>query len=175
MKSLKESLFDTEENLDKFDEHTFNIPDLSDFWISNFDRKEYSVCWQCKDKLEKYKYCRWCPLDSCGIIFSINKRGDTANYYFTAQFAGNRGPKHIPNFNYYLLGWSCDDYPDKPINYLKKVILTLIKHLATNPKAFEEMIDYVRRCSNHNAAKRSYDDGTYMKVRSFMELMKIKG
>lgn len=175
MKTLYESIFDVEDNIEKVENAALNIPELSDFWMSHYERKEYSVCWQCKDKLKKYKYARWCIPDSCGIIFSINKSRTTGDCYFTAEFAGNRGPKHMPSFTHNVLGWSCHDYPDKPINYLKKVILTLIKHLATNPKAFDEMIDYVEKCSIHNAAKQSYDDGTSMKVRSFMELMKIKG
>ena len=172
---LYESVFDVDDNIKKVENVALNIPELSDFWMSHYERKEYSVCWQCADKLKRYQYCRWCIQDSKGIIFSINKNRDTGDYYFIAEFAGNRGPKHMPTFTHRLLGWSCHDYPGKPINYLKKVILSLIKHLATNPKAFDEMINYVKECSNHYAAQQSYNDGKTMPTRSFMELMKING
>lgn len=58
---------------------------------------------------------------------------------------------------------------------LEKVIISLIKHLAQNPKAFTEMLDYNAEIYKDIACKQSYDDGRYMKWREFEELLKIKG
>ena len=173
MKTLYESIFDVEDNIENLDKSTFNIPSISDFYMYSYERKDYAVCWPCREKLAKYRLAAWKPKDSYGITFKICSRD--GKHYISAQFNGPKGPRDHAWPGYTIKGWFGDKYADKPISYNKKVVLSLIEHLAKNPAAFEEMINYIREVRLHDAAKQSYDDGTFKKTRDFAELMKING
>ena len=74
-----------------------------------------------------------------------------------------------------LKGWHSNKWDGKPVNYFKKVVISLIEHLAKNPKAFDELIRYNMEIYKDEACRQSYDDGRYMPSRGLDELMKIKG
>lgn len=170
---LYESVFDIDDNIENLDKGAFNIPSMSDFYMYSYERKDYAVCWPCQEKLAEFRFARWKPKDAYGITFEILNRD--GKHPIIAHFNGPKGKHDHAWPGYRVKGWASDKYADKPVAYNKKVVLSLIEHLAKNPAAFEEMIDYIREVSQHEAARQSYDDGTTKKTRDFMELMKIKG
>lgn len=186
MISLKESLLsdiDTtlargKDDLDK----AMGIPTLGDFYIPRF-RHEYSmVIWRCQDKLEKYSNARWMPDNCPGITFMIypGEKGDNVFYIeccftSTLQYMSAAGYYSAPPlYNKRIYMWRTV-LKDKNRLYCKKVVLSLIRHLSENPKAFNEFMHYIAEYVNHKSAEQSYISGTQMHIRDLMELNKIKG
>lgn len=146
------------------------VPTVDDFrWNSS----GCSVYFPCAEMMRKYRGYAWCPWNSSGLQFSIFRNIDK-KCFLTVSFC-SENEKFASRYAKELKGWQYSKYVDKPVAYWKKVVISLIKHLAENPKAFAEMLDYNAEYYKDLACKQSYDDGRYMNKRSFEELLKIKG
>ena len=169
---MEETIARGQNDLDR----AMGIPTIDDFYTPRSSREYSIVLWRCKDKLERYNNS-WVPVDSPGITFMIYtddacciiESKITDNYLPNDQYklAPPLHNKRIKNWKTVLNG--------KNRTYCKKVVLSLIKHLANNPKAFHEYMHYIAECKNHKSAEQSYHTGKSMPVRDFMELIKIKG
>ena len=177
MKDLKQILegllrgqADTIANGENDTDAALGIPKVDDFiWNSS----GCSVYFPCAEMMRKYRSYAWCPWNSSGLQFSIVKV-PSKGCYVTVRFC-DENTKFASYYAKELKGWQYNKYSDKPVGYWKKVIISLIKHLAENPKAFAEMLDYNAEYYKDIACKQSYDDGRYMNHRGFEELLKIKG
>ena len=149
---------------------SLGIPSIDDF---RWNLSGCSVYFPCAEILRKYRGYSWCPWHSSGLQFSIVKV-PTKGCYVTVRFC-NENEKFATYYAKELKGWQYNKYVDKPVAYWKKVVISLIKHLAENPKAFAEMLNYNAEVYKDLACKQSYDDGRYMKNKGFEELLKIKG
>lgn len=177
MKDLKQILegllkgqADTIANGENDTDAALGIPTVDDFrWNSS----GCSVYFPCAEMLRKYRIYAWCPWNPSGLQFSIFRNIDK-KCFLTVRFC-NENEKFASRYAKELKGWQYNKYSDKPVGYWKKVVISLIKHLAENPKAFDEMLNYNVEYYKDIACKQSYDDGRYMKHRGFEELLKIKG
>ena len=177
MKDLKQILegllrgqADTIANGEKDIDAALGVPTVDDFrWNSS----GCSVYFPCAEMMRKYRGYSWCPWNSSGLQFSIFRNIDK-KCFLTVSFC-NENEKFASRYAKELKGWKYSKYADKPVAYWKKVVISLIKHLAQNPKAFAEMLDYNAEIYKDIACKQSYDDGRYMKWREFDEILKIKG
>ena len=156
------------------------IPTMDDFYKPRSSRDYSLILWQCKDKLTPYKNARWMPDDCPGITFMIFP-GEPGDDVFNIEFCMTQA--YLPNgqfrlapplHNKRILDWKIA-VSGKNRTYCKKVVLSLIRHLAENPKAFKEFMHYIDECRNHRSAEQSYHTGKSMPTRNLMELMKIKG
>lgn len=174
LKQILEGLLKGQENTIANSENDIDaalgIPTIDDFrWNSS----GCSVYFPCADMMRKYRGYAWCPWNSSGLQFSIFRNIDK-KCFLTVSFC-NENEKFASRYAKELKGWQYNKYVDKPIGYWKKVVISLIKHLAENPKAFAEMLEYNAEVYKDIACKQSYDDGRYMKWKEFDELFKIKG
>ena len=177
MKELKQILegllkgqADTIANGENDIDAALGVPTVNDFrWNSS----GCSVYFPCAEMMRKYRGYSWCPWNSSGLQFSIFRNIDK-KCFLTVSFC-NENEKFASRYAKELKGWQYNKYVDKPVAYWKKVVISLIKHLANNPKAFAEMLNYNAEYYKDLACKQSYDDGRYMNQRGFEELLKIKG
>ena len=177
MKDLKQILegllrgqADTIANGEKDIDAALGVPTVDDFrWNSS----GCAVYFPCAETLRKYRGYSWCPWNASGLQFSIVKV-PSKGCYVAVRFCGE-DEKFASYYAKELKGWQYNKYSDKPVGYWKKVIISLITHLAKNPKAFVEMLDYNAEVYKDIACRQSYDDGRYMKQRGYEELLKIKG
>ena len=178
MKTLKESLLSDIENTLSTGEgdikKSLGVPTMKDFWIPKYgDHNESRVFWPCGEKLKKYKNCAWLPYNCPGITFKLYERN--GQFKMTAHFNSERGKYSLGPQNMWLRGWCIDEeFKGKNRTYCKKVILSIIEHLAMNESAFEELIKYIKEVVQHYILASKYDDGTSPRVRSYYELFKIK-
>jgi hypothetical protein len=162
---------DTIANGENDTDAALGIPKVDDFILNS---SGCSVYFPCAEMMRKYRGYAWCPWNSSGLQFSIFKNRLTKKCSLTIRFC-EENTKFASYYAKELKGWQYNKYIDKPIGYWKKVVISLIKHLAENPKAFTEMLDYNAEVYKDIACKQSYDDGRYMNNRGFEELLKIKG
>lgn len=146
------------------------VPTVDDFILNSSGSAVY---WECGDKLKKYNGYSWCPMRASGLQFSIY-RTVAKKCVITIKFC-EEDTKFASYYASQLKGWNTGKYSDKPVAYCKKVVISLIEHLAKNPKAFNAMLDYNMEIHKDIACKQSYDDGRYMPWKEFEELFKIKG
>lgn len=164
LKGQEETLASGEKDID----HALGIPTVDDFrWNSS----GCSVYFPCAETLRKYRGYSWCPWNASGLQFSIFRNIDK-KCFLTVSFCGEN-EKFASRYAKTLKGWQYNKYSDKPIGYWKKVVISLIKHLAKNPKAFDAMLDYNMETYKDIACRQSYDDGRPWKWRGFEELLKI--
>lgn len=151
--------------------HVYKVPKLEDFIIRG---PRYEVFWDCKELLKKYKNkIKSLPKDSKGLTFIIIKSSNT-NKNFIKVYLNEYSGEYM--YRTHLAPLNCwRTELDKNILYCKKVILSIIEHLARNPKAFEEFMNYIVEYGRDKDARSSYDDGRPFPVRDFRELLKIKG
>ena len=148
-----------------------NIPTLDDFrWNSSGS----SVYFPCEDRLKKYNGYRWCPMRASGLQFSVSHNPVLQKCTISISLC-NENEKFASYYAPDIKGWSAKYYSDKPLRYCKKVVISLIEHIAKNPKAFDAMINYNAEIYKDIACRQSYDDGRPMKIRGLEELFKIKG
>ena len=166
LKGQEATLASGENDLDA----ALGIPTIDDFrWNSS----GCSVYWECEDRLKKYNGYRWCPTRSSGLQFSVVKISSNS-CYINVKFC-EADTKFASYYASELKGWNSNYYSGKPVSYLKKVVISLIKHLAKNPKAFDAMLDYNMETYKDISCRQSYDDGRPWKWRGYEELLKIKG
>ena len=146
------------------------IPTLNDFI---FNSSGNSVYWECEDRLRKYNGYSWCPRRSSGLQFSVGKHKDLGCWIEIRLCEADT--KFASYYAKPLKGWHSDKWDGKPVSYLKKVVISLIEHLAKNPKALDELLNYNAEVYKDIACKQSYDDGRNMPRRGLDELLKIKG
>lgn len=174
---LKESILDdVDVQIKKGDKDiedvTYKIPTLKDFYG---DRRGQYVYWECGDFIKNCKHINInaIPKNAAGITFGVDNFGSGINkIYF--KFNSHEGKY---KFDYDT--WNASNVwitkLNKNLLYCKKVILSIIIHLAKNPKALQELIDHLYEYELDKNARQSYNDGSSFKIRDLMELMKIKG
>ena len=161
---------DTIANGEKDINASLGIPTINDFiWNSSGN----SVYWACEDRLKKYNGYNWCPKRSSGMQFSVVKHKEVGCWIEIRLCEADT--KFASYYAKTLKGWHSNKWHDKPVNYLKKVVISLIEHLAKNPKAFDELLNYNAEVYKDIACRQSYDDGRHMPIRGLDELLKIKG
>lgn len=184
MKNLKEILeaslldIDTQLSVDDkdIDKKMYSIPKLEDFKRTRNEPgyKDYAVFFPCQDQLKKYNGYSWCPLRAAGLEFNI-RQFHLENRCALTIYICPEGRRWASKFSTDIKGWKLDlKYKDKPVAYIKKVVISLIEHIAKNPNAFNAMLDYNVEIYKDIACKQSYDDGRQMRTKEFSELMKIR-
>ena len=174
---LKESILDDiDTQIEKGDKDiedvTYKIPTLKDFYGNKYSSFVY---WEGGDFIKQCKNIRLfsIPKNTKGITFGIDNFGQGIHKLY-CKFNTSEG-----KFKFDYSSWNVSSVwvtkLDKNMLYCKKVILSLIEHLAKNPKALQELINYIGEYEIDRQASGSYNDGRTFKKRDLMELMKIKG
>ena len=149
---------------------SLGIPTINDF---KWNSLGCSVFFPCADRLKKYNGYGRCPRRSSGLQFSIVKLS-SFSCYIVVKFC-EQDERAASYYASEIKGWNSNYYSGKSVNYLKKVVISLIEHLAKNPKAFDAMLDYNVETYKDISCRQSYDDGRPWKWKGFEELFKIKG
>ena len=174
---LKESILDdidTQINTgdDELIRHVYKVPKLEDFYRTRLMRGTGEILfWECGELIKPLRRHRIIPRNSAGLTFRIIPAGSTTK--IVAEFNSEEGKNRFEFGSRVIQCWRTE--LDKNVLYCKKVILSIIEHLARNPKAFEEFMNYIIEYGRDKDARSSYDDGRPFPVRDFMELKKIKG
>ena len=164
---VEDTLINGEADINK----SLGIPEIKDFYIPRSWPKASFIFWECAKKLKRYRQLSWCPYDSAGITFELHQNSD-GSFSLYGHFNTERGRFYLADATKNVKGW-CTHFEGKNRTYCKKVVLSLIEHLAKNPSAFNHMINYIREVVRHKQLSSKYDDGTTMKIKDFMELFDI--
>lgn len=159
MITLKESLLSrTKDKVGNFDmSKVLNIPTVKDFYINQWNRNLIEVKWHCEELLSIYKSeypkafkSKW---DKCHLCFQIDKTIPSFQLLYIYIVNSENG------CNYWLSGWY-HSFTDSNLRVYKKHTIDIIKKLAENPDAMDNLFSH--------AAKQRLENGEHTELKDLL-------